>query len=82
MIEWDNIVDFDKPTKIVKSSDIEPITANNLEAVYKSQPLSDMIKSEMLVRNLRSQPITLEFGNYNDEIDYLPFFRIIMNILI
>ena len=36
----------------------------------------------MLVRNLRSQPITLEFGNYNDEIDYLPFFRIIMNILI
>jgi len=79
--ELDDRIEFNVSTKIVESSDIGPVITNNLGAVYNSRPLSDMIKSAMLARNLRSQPTTSEFGNYNDEIDYLPFFRI-MNILI
>ncbi len=52
-------------TKIVTSSDIGPVTTNNSGAVYKSRPLSDMIKSAMLARNSRSQSNTSELGNYN-----------------
>ena len=31
------------PTKIIKSSDIGPMTTNNPGAIYKSRPLSAMI---------------------------------------
>jgi serine/threonine protein kinase len=49
-------------TKIIKSSDIGPVTTNNLDCIYKSRWLSDMIKSAMSTRNLRSQSITSELG--------------------
>ncbi len=64
--EWDNIIDFNMSTKIVKSSDIGPVTTNNLGSIYKSRPLSDVIKSAMLARNLRSLSAVSELGNYND----------------
>ncbi|CAB5363739.1 unnamed protein product [Rhizophagus irregularis] len=35
------------PTKIIKSSDIGPVTMNNPGAIYKSRPLSKMIHSVM-----------------------------------
>ncbi|CAB5375161.1 unnamed protein product [Rhizophagus irregularis] len=44
-------------TKIIKSSDIGPVTINNLGAVYKSRPLSHMIQSAMSLRSSRSQSI-------------------------
>ena len=50
------------PTEIIKSPDIGPKITNNSGAIYKSRPLSGMIKSAELTRNLRSQKITLEFG--------------------
>ncbi|RGB32575.1 hypothetical protein C1646_816596 [Rhizophagus diaphanus] len=57
-IERENI----NPTKIIKSSDIEPIATNNPGAIYKSRPLSGMIQSAMSTRSLRSQSITAEVG--------------------
>ncbi|RGB29948.1 kinase-like domain-containing protein [Rhizophagus diaphanus] len=45
------------PIKIIKSSDIGPVTMNNLGAVYKSRPLSHMIQSAMSLRRSRSQSI-------------------------
>jgi hypothetical protein len=48
------------PTKIIKSSDIGPVTLNNPGAIYKSRPLSAMINSAMSSRSLRSQSINLE----------------------
>ncbi len=62
-IEWDNTLDFNISTKIVESSDIGPVASSNLRAIYKSRPLSDIIKSAMLKRNLRSQTTTSELGN-------------------
>ncbi|PKK71291.1 hypothetical protein RhiirC2_778577, partial [Rhizophagus irregularis] len=44
-------------TKVIKSSDIGPVTINNLGAVYKSRPLSQMIQSAMSLRRSRSQSI-------------------------
>ena len=49
-------------TKIIKSSDIGPVTNNNPGAIYKSRPLSCMIRSAMSTRSLRSQSITSEVG--------------------
>ncbi|EXX74673.1 Bck1p [Rhizophagus irregularis DAOM 197198w] len=50
-------------TKIIKSSDIGPITTNNPDAIYKSRYLSGMIKSAASTRSLRSQSsITLKLG--------------------
>ncbi|UZO15240.1 uncharacterized protein OCT59_006671 [Rhizophagus irregularis] len=46
--------------KIIKSSDIGPVTTNNPNAVYKSRYLSDMIKSASSTRSLRSKSITSE----------------------
>jgi serine/threonine protein kinase len=51
------------PTKVIKSSDIGPVTINNPSAIYKSRSLSDMITSAMSLRNSRSQStINLETG--------------------
>jgi serine/threonine protein kinase len=50
------------PTKIVESSDIGPVTANNPDAIYKSRSLSAMIKSAESTRSLKSQSIILKFG--------------------
>jgi serine/threonine protein kinase len=47
------------PTKIIKSPDIGPITTNNPGAIYKSRPLSTMIKSAKFVK---SQSIIPQFG--------------------
>ena len=60
--EWDNVIDFNMPTKIVKSSDIGPIKTDNLGVIYKSKPLGDVIKSA-LAGNLKSQSTTSESGN-------------------
>ncbi|GBC02887.1 hypothetical protein RclHR1_04880012 [Rhizophagus clarus] len=45
---------WDNATKIIASSDIGPIT-NNPNAIYKSRPLSAMIRSAESTRSLRSQ---------------------------
>jgi serine/threonine protein kinase len=50
------------PTKIIKCSDIGPVTINNPGAIYKSRPLSKMIHSAMSSRSLRSQSTNLETG--------------------
>jgi serine/threonine protein kinase len=47
----------DNPTKIIKSPDIGPITTNNPCAIYKSRPLSTMIKSAKFTKSLKSQSI-------------------------
>jgi serine/threonine protein kinase len=52
------------PTKIIPSSDIGPVIANNLGAIYESRPLSSMIKSAMFTRSLKSQFVASELGNY------------------
>ncbi|UZO07715.1 uncharacterized protein OCT59_027991 [Rhizophagus irregularis] len=44
-------------TKIIKSSDIGPVTITSPGAIYKSRPLSRMIKSAMSLRSSRSQSI-------------------------
>ncbi|PKY61669.1 hypothetical protein RhiirA4_412970 [Rhizophagus irregularis] len=49
-------------TKIIKSSDIGPITTNNPGAIYKSRPLSSMINSAMSLRSSRSLSINLGTG--------------------
>ncbi|RGB40705.1 kinase-like domain-containing protein [Rhizophagus diaphanus] len=49
-----------KPTEIIESSDIGPVTKNNPGAIYKSRPLSAMINSAMSLRSSRSQSINLE----------------------
>ncbi|CAB4405741.1 unnamed protein product [Rhizophagus irregularis] len=41
------------PTKIINSPDIGPVTTNNAGAIYKSRPLSTMIKSANFTRSLR-----------------------------
>ncbi|CAB5094680.1 unnamed protein product [Rhizophagus irregularis] len=40
-------------TKIISSPDIGPVTTNNPGAIYKSRPLSTMIKSANFTRSLR-----------------------------
>ncbi|PKC07779.1 kinase-like protein [Rhizophagus irregularis] len=47
------------PTKIIKSSDIGPVTKNNPRAIYKSRNLSGMIQTAMSLRSSRSQSISL-----------------------
>ena len=47
------------PTKIIKSPDIRPLTTKNPGAIYKSRPLSKMVKSAGSTRNLSSRSITL-----------------------
>ncbi|POG63811.1 hypothetical protein GLOIN_2v1682625, partial [Rhizophagus irregularis DAOM 181602=DAOM 197198] len=49
-----------RPTKIIESSDIGPVTKNNPGAIYRSRPLSAMINSAMSLRSLRSQFIYSE----------------------
>ncbi|RGB22644.1 hypothetical protein C1646_775772 [Rhizophagus diaphanus] len=46
--------EYRNPTKIIKSPDIGPMT-NNPNAVYKSRPLSTMIKSAESTRSLKIQ---------------------------
>ncbi|CAB5380521.1 unnamed protein product [Rhizophagus irregularis] len=45
------------PTKILESPDIGPITTSNPGAIYKSRPLSSMVRSAESTRSLRSQNI-------------------------
>jgi len=49
------------PTKIIRSPDIGPIT-NNPDAIYKSRPLSTMIKSANITKSLKIQSINSESG--------------------
>ncbi|GBC21734.2 uncharacterized protein OCT59_004880 [Rhizophagus irregularis] len=44
-------------TKIIKSSNIGPVTINNPGAIYKSRPLSCMIQSAISLRSSRSLSI-------------------------
>ena len=61
--ERDNCNINNNPTKIIESSDIEPVKIENPGAIYKSRPLSGMINSAMSLRSLRSQStINLETG--------------------
>ncbi|RIA98839.1 kinase-like domain-containing protein [Glomus cerebriforme] len=47
-------------TKIIPSSDIGPVKINNLGAIYKSRPLSGMIRSAMSTMSTRSRSIISE----------------------
>ncbi|CAB4418878.1 unnamed protein product [Rhizophagus irregularis] len=49
-------------TKIIESPDIGSITSN-LDAIYKSRPLSAMTKSAKSTRNLKSQKLDLDIDN-------------------
>ena len=53
------------PTDLGRTSNIGPITISNLGTctIYKSRPLSDMISSAMTIISLRSQSISLKYGN-------------------
>ncbi|POG63962.1 kinase-like domain-containing protein [Rhizophagus irregularis DAOM 181602=DAOM 197198] len=51
-----NVNERNKPTQIIETSDIGPIT-NKPGAIYKSRPLSAMIRSAESTRSLRSQNI-------------------------
>ena len=60
----ENIVEIrtkesNNPTPIIISSNIGPVMANNPRAIYKSRPLSAMIKSAVSTRSL----ITSKLGN-------------------
>ncbi|RIA86775.1 kinase-like domain-containing protein [Glomus cerebriforme] len=55
-------------TKIIKSPDIGPITANNSGAIYKSKSLTAMIKSVESTRNLKIQGKRRYDDNWNEEI--------------
>ncbi|GES92935.1 kinase-like domain-containing protein [Rhizophagus clarus] len=59
-------------TEIIDSEDIGPITTiNNLNAIYKSRPLSAMIKSAEYTRNLKIQNyLTNELGFSNNNINF------------
>ena len=50
------------PTKIIKSPDIGPITTYNPGAIYKSRPLSTMIKYAESTSRLKSQSIISDTG--------------------
>ena len=50
------------PTKILRSPEIGPIAKNNPGAIYKSRPLSTMIKSAESTRSLKSQIIISKLG--------------------
>ncbi|RIA93952.1 kinase-like domain-containing protein [Glomus cerebriforme] len=56
------------PTKIIKSPNIGPITTNNPNAIYKSRPLSAIIKSAESTRSLR-QPILVKRKFNNDLVE-------------
>ncbi len=51
--KWEQLV----PTEIIKSPDIGPVTTKHQGAIYKSGPLSIMIKSKETSRSLKSQNI-------------------------
>ncbi|RIA84591.1 kinase-like domain-containing protein [Glomus cerebriforme] len=57
-------------TKIIKTPDIGPVKTNNPNAIYKSRPLSTMIRSAESTRSLVSQNITPIFGKrkFNDNL--------------
>ncbi|RIA94161.1 kinase-like domain-containing protein [Glomus cerebriforme] len=56
-------------TTIIKSSDIGPITINNPGAIYKSRPLSGMIRSAMSLRSSRSRSLNLKIDKRKVEDD-------------
>uniref|UniRef100_U9U8Z8 Serine-threonine/tyrosine-protein kinase catalytic domain-containing protein n=1 Tax=Rhizophagus irregularis (strain DAOM 181602 / DAOM 197198 / MUCL 43194) TaxID=747089 RepID=U9U8Z8_RHIID len=58
-------------TKIIESPDIGLITKNNPGAIYKSRPLSGMIKSATFLMNSRSQSINLEKAKRRFEDDLI-----------
>ena len=49
-------------TKVIESPDIGPMVTNNPGAIYKSRPLSTMIKSAESTRSLKSQNINSEIS--------------------
>ncbi|GES90017.1 kinase-like domain-containing protein [Rhizophagus clarus] len=56
-----DIMRYGTNPEIIKSSDIGPVTTNNLDAIYRSRPLSGMIQSAMFTmstRSLKSYSIT------------------------
>ncbi|GES93023.1 kinase-like domain-containing protein [Rhizophagus clarus] len=50
------------PTKIIYSPDIGPIAINNPGAIYKSRPLSAMIKSANFTKSLRLKCLSIASG--------------------
>ncbi|RGB43014.1 kinase-like domain-containing protein [Rhizophagus diaphanus] len=68
--EWNNHFRKQKPTEIIESSDIGPVTKNNPGAIYKSRPLSGMINSAMSLRSSRSRLIKISSSRLIDT-DYI-----------
>src|SRR5688572_14069079 len=62
-IEWDNVTEFNMPTKIVESSDIGPVGA-----IHKSRSLSSSVIKSVPIRSLRNRSTTSELCI----IDYIP----------
>jgi serine/threonine protein kinase len=59
-LEIIKLSELEKPTKIILSSDIGPITTNNKGAIDKSRPLSNMTKSALYTRqSLASKSLEL-----------------------
>ncbi|EXX54211.1 Bck1p [Rhizophagus irregularis DAOM 197198w] len=66
-----------RTTKIIKSSEIGPVTTNNPGAIYRSRFLSGIIQSAMFTmstRSLRSESITAGVGKYS-----IKYFALIKN---
>ncbi|POG66832.1 kinase-like domain-containing protein [Rhizophagus irregularis DAOM 181602=DAOM 197198] len=58
----------DNPTKIISSPDIGPVTTNNPGAIYKSRPLSTMIKSANFTRSLRLKSLGFDKRKFNNNL--------------
>ncbi|CAB5369209.1 unnamed protein product [Rhizophagus irregularis] len=60
---------FSTPTKITKTPDIGPVTANNPRAIYTSRALSAMIKSIEFTKCLKIQDYFTKELEFDIDID-------------
>ncbi|CAB4475310.1 hypothetical protein RhiirA1_465869 [Rhizophagus irregularis] len=60
--------EINNPTKIISSPDIGPVTTNNPGAIYKSRPLSTMIKSANFTRSLRLKSLVFDKRKFNNNL--------------
>ncbi|POG66833.1 kinase-like domain-containing protein [Rhizophagus irregularis DAOM 181602=DAOM 197198] len=59
---------YNNQTKIISSPDIGPVTTNNPGAIYKSRPLSTMIKSANFTRSLRLKSLVFDKRKFNNNL--------------
>jgi hypothetical protein len=81
--EYKNKFNKNNPTEIIRSQDIGPITADNPGAIYKSRPLSKMIKSAAFTRSLRIIQIIKKYTKYtNTKLGKIIYFNIMQYSLL